>query len=124
MTPLTLTLPYPPTTNNAYLVRGNRKVKTTAARQYAAAVTETLLVNPDAHRCRATLQPGTRLRATITVVPPDKRRRDLSNTEKLATDAIFAWLEADDSSIDELLLRRRAVDRTNPRLVYTLEAIS
>ena len=123
MTPLTVTFPYPPTTNNAYAVRAGRKVKTDTARDYAIKVTEALLTNPDARRARATMHGTPRFRAIITVIPPDKRRRDLANVEKLATDALFKWLGQDDSQIDELILRRRPADKGEPRLVYTLEAI-
>ena len=121
---MTLTLPYPPSTNHAYAVRNGRKIKTTTAREYATEVAWRV-----ADHVRTGEQPpetwgGTRLAATLDVYPPDARRRDLANLEKLALDAVAAQLGFDDSQIDVLTLRRQAIDRTNPRIVLTLEAIA
>lgn len=123
MIPLTVTLPFPPTTNNAYAVRHGRKVKTDTAREYAIKVTEALMTSPDAKRARASMHGHPRLRAVLTLYPPDNLRRDVVNFEKLATDAVFKWLGQDDSQIDELILRRRPADKNSPRLIYTLEAL-
>ena len=120
---MTISLPYPPSTNHAYCVRNGRKVKTAEARAYAGEVAWRV-----ADHVRTGEQPperwnGHRLAVTIDVHPPDLRRRDLANLEKLAIDAVAHQLGFDDSQIDVLTLRRRAVDRTNPRIVLTLEVI-
>ena len=120
---MTLSLPYPPSTNHAYTVRNGRKVKSAEARAYAHEVGWRV-----ADHVRTGEQPppsfdGTRLSVIIDVHPPDLRRRDLANLEKLAIDAVAHQLGFDDSQIDVLTLRRRAVDRTNARIILTLEAI-
>jgi Holliday junction resolvase RusA-like endonuclease len=120
---VTISLPYPPSTNHAYTVRNGRKIKSATARAYAHEVGWRV-----ADHVRTGEQPperwdGRRLHVTIDVHPPDARRRDISNTEKLCVDAVAYQLGFDDSQIDVLTLRRQPVDRTNPRLVLTLEAI-
>jgi crossover junction endodeoxyribonuclease RusA len=120
---VTVTLPYPPTTNHAYLVARGRKVKTQVARDYAHEVmwrvADEMRVDPDGEWPTK----NDRVAVAIVVTPPDRRRRDLGNVEKLAIDAICAQLGIDDSQIDLLTLVRAEVDRQNPRLVITLEAL-
>jgi Holliday junction resolvase RusA-like endonuclease len=117
---MTFDLPYPPTTNHAYLVRGNRKVKTDKARDYAYRVgIEVAKTIKDAPGDFENLT-GKRLAVHIRVNAPDKRRRDLSNTEKLATDAVMHALGLDDSQIDLLTLERGPVNRPHGSLAYTI----
>ena len=103
---MTIELPYPPTTNHAYCVRNGRKVKTSAARAYASEVGYLV-----ADHQRTDEQPppdltNEPLYVHITVHHPDNRRRDLSNTEKLVTDAVFKQLGLDDSRITLLVIER------------------
>jgi Holliday junction resolvase RusA-like endonuclease len=118
---MTVTLPYPPTTNHAYVVRAGRKVKSADARAYAGEVgwriADELRLDP--HEPRPT--PQDRLWCLITMHAPDNRKRDLANIEKLALDALCVALDIDDSQIDQLTLLRGGVDRANPRLVVRLE---
>ena len=121
---MTLELPYPPTTNHAYAVRNGRKVKTTTAREYATEVAWRV-----ADHVRTGEQPPenwtrARLDVHISVYPPDARRRDIANIEKLVVDAAAKQLGFDDSQIDVLTLRRATIDRTNPRVVLTIEALA
>ena len=121
---MTLTLPYPPSTNHAYTVANGRKIKSATARAYAHTVqreTHAQTFNT-LEQWRPTR--NDRLHVTVDVHAPDARRRDLANIEKLAVDAVALQLGFDDSQIDVLTLRRQPVDRTNPRLVLTLEAIA
>jgi crossover junction endodeoxyribonuclease RusA len=120
---VTVTLPYPPSTNHAYAVRNGRKVKSATARAYAHEVGWRV-----ADHVRSGEQPpedysAARLAVTIDVHPPDRRRRDLANVEKLCVDAVAHQLGFDDSQIDALTLRRQAVDRTNPRIILKLEVL-
>ena len=120
---MTVSLPYPPSTNHAYCVRNGRKVKSAEARAYAHEVGWRV-----ADHVRTGEQPperwdGHRLAVTIDVYAPDARKRDLANLEKLALDAACAQLGCDDSQIDVLTLRRGPIDRTNPHIVLTLEVI-
>lgn len=117
----TATLPYPPTTNNAYAVRNGRLVKTTEARDYARDVTERLFQETAWRKFKRSLTGGERFNVIIIVHPPDRLRRDIANTEKLVTDAIFKYLGADDTSIDRMLLER--ADRVvKGQLIVTVTA--
>lgn len=116
---MTLVLPYPPSTNNAYAVLRGRKVKTRAAREYQANVQAACLVQFASQRAGWT--GDTRLKVEVIVHPPDRRRRDLANTEKLAVDAVFDWLGLDDSQIDELRLVRDEV-QSDGLLLVSIEA--
>ena len=120
---MTLTLPYPPSTNTAYAVMNGRKIKTARARQYANEVGWRV-----ADFIRTGEQPPhdfshDRLGVLIDIYPPDARARDIANVEKLVVDAIATQAGFDDSQIDVLTLRRQPIDRTNPRVVVTLEAL-
>lgn len=120
---MTLTLPFPPSTNNAYSTVRGRRVKTASAREYATEVAwrvaDEMRVDPDGEwPTRAD-----RLAVTLTAHAPDARRRDLANLEKLVLDAVCKQLGVDDSQIDRLTLQRGGVDRVNPRLVLRLEAL-
>jgi crossover junction endodeoxyribonuclease RusA len=117
---VTLKLPYPPTTNHAYTVARGRKIKTAVARQYAAhvhyAVADERRVDPDGWYPTTT----DRLRVVVHVHPPDNRKRDLANTEKLALDAVCSALGVDDSQIDQLTLVRGVTLKSDPHLLLTL----
>lgn len=71
---------------------------------------------------RAAWSSDTRLKVEVIVHPPDRRKRDLANTEKLAVDAVFEWLGLDDSQIDELRLVRDEV-QTDGLLVVEIETV-
>lgn len=116
-----ITLPWPPSTNNAYAVRAGRKVKTTEARAYSREVVFHVSTKKAWRALKNELRTGTPLRVTITAHYPDNRRRDLANLEKLVTDAIFEWLGVDDSQIADLRLTR-GQNLPNGALVYTVEA--
>ncbi len=120
-----LTLPFPPSTNTAYANVRGRRVKTKKAREYAEAVTIQCLAHPVAKQRRRdatqSIPPAPpRLTVRIEAFPPDRRRRDLANMEKLAIDAIFAYLGLDDSLIDDLHLTRRELDRPDGHLEVTI----
>jgi len=117
---VTLTLPFPPSTNTAYANVRGRRVKTKKAREYSD------LVLGECYRQRAyeTAWPDApRLAVRIHVYPPDRRKRDLANLEKLAVDAVFKHLGLDDSLIDDLHLVRKELDRPNGRLEITITEV-
>ena len=120
---LTLELPWPPTANHLHTVARGRKIKSATGRAYdnevAWRITTDRRANPEAWRPTRT----DRLAVTLDAYAPDNRRRDLDNLSKAINDAVAAALGFDDSQIDVLTLRRRAVDRTNPRITLTLETI-
>lgn len=114
---MTLTLPWPPSTNTAYANVRGRRVKTKRAREYAAQVTAVCL-----NTC--IVLPTGRLAVRIEAYPPDRRKRDLANLEKLAIDAVFNYLGLDDSLIDDLHLIRRDLDRPNGRIELTITEVT
>jgi len=120
---MTLTLPWAPSANNAYAVVRGRKIKTARAREYAHEVmwrvADEMRVDPDG----GWPTKHDRLTVTIDMYPPDRRRFDVAGKEKLPIDAVCKQLGIDDSQIDVLTLRRAPIDRTNPRVVLTLEAL-
>lgn len=98
------TLPWPPSANHLRMAVRGRLISTQAARDYR-------------ERCLVSmLQQGIpklglagSLTLSITAMPPDNRRRDLSNIIKAAEDSIVAHgLIEDDSLIDRLSVERLA----------------
>jgi crossover junction endodeoxyribonuclease RusA len=120
---MTVTLPFPPSTNHAYATVNGRRVKTAAARAYALEVAHR--VREHARALTQAEQPPPdltteRLAVKIVAHAPDNRRRDLSNLEKLATDAVFKQLGLDDSQVDHLEITRGVKSRNGGSLTYTL----
>ena len=119
-----LVLPFPPSTNTAYATVRGRRVKTKRAREYAEHVQFLCSVNAwcDTWIIKTQeLDVMPRLAVTIEVHPPDRRRRDLANMEKLCVDAVFSYLGMDDSLIDDLHLTRRELDKPHGKLVVTIQ---
>jgi crossover junction endodeoxyribonuclease RusA len=116
---MTIDLPWPPSSNHAYRnLPGKGRAKTKAAREYTASVVDLTRVTPGRRPRRSD-----RVRVTITAYPPDRRKRDLANLEKLAVDAVMTALGLDDSQIDQLQLVRREPSAT-PALVLQLEVLA
>jgi len=96
-------LPWPPSGNHGTRHAGGAHYLTREHVDYRAKVLE--LVNGLKQRA-----PLGRLRVTAHFAVPDKRRRDLDNVWKVASDALqHAGLIWDDSAIDELHLYRTPV---------------
>ena len=96
-------LPYPPTGNRAWRMVNGRMLISREGRRYRQCVAAILA----AHGVRPI--PG-RLAMVVTVRPPDRRRRDLDNTQKGLLDALEAGgAYEDDSQIDLLVVRRESV---------------
>ena len=97
-----LTLPWPPTINHAKHFWRGRVVTSKAARDYRNEVKV----------IAATAAPGidlgeARLEVHIQAFPPDNRKRDLDNIQKVLIDALqAAGLFKDDSQIDYLGVTR------------------
>lgn len=104
-----LTLPFPPSMNTIWRRVGNKTLLSAKGREYrgevANAVISPLADHLGAGRYRFPL--AGRLRVTIHVHAPDKRRRDLDNLPKAIHDALtHAGLWQDDSQIDRLVVER------------------
>lgn len=58
---------------------------------------------------------------TVTLYPPDRRRRDLLNVSKLLHDALeAAGIVHDDAQLDDVRYVRGPIDRATPRAELTL----
>jgi crossover junction endodeoxyribonuclease RusA len=120
---VTLELPWPPALNRYYRHVNGRTLLSRDGRAYRNEVLNTLL-RTGFVRGRS-MPEGARLRVEIQAHVPDRRRRDLDGMLKAVLDALtHARVYEDDSLIDDLRITRAPVDRQNPRLVLTLEAIS
>ena len=113
-----LTLPFPPSTNNLFMTIGRKRPASPKARAYALAVR------------RAVLEAGTpqiasqSVRAVIAAWVPNLRARDLDNLLKAPLDGLVkAGVLADDSLITDIRIYRAGLDRLNPRLTVWLEEL-
>ena len=97
-----LTLPWPPTINLAKLFWRGRVVTSKAARDYRDEVKVAIMQNASG------IDFGeSRLEVHIQAFPPDNRKRDLDNIQKVLIDALqAAGLFKDDSQIDYLGILR------------------
>lgn len=121
---MTLELPWPPSTNTAYANVRGRRVKTKQAREYATRVQWACMdaTRLGHHDPREAFADDARFAVHIEAHPPDRRRRDLGNLEKIAVDAIFDWLGHDDSAIDDLHITRAAPSKPGCIVVTITEA--
>lgn len=115
---MTLTLPWPPTTNHLHTVVRGRKILSAKGREYRGAVLAACLEQSAPRLGQA------RVRVSVIAYPPDRRRRDLDNLHKGILDALtFACIFDDDSQIDELSIIR-AYPEAPGRVLVTIEALS
>ena len=114
---MTLTLPFPPSTNTAYANVRGRRVKTKKAREYTESTQAACM--EQARLNRPNPPPVARLAVRLDLHPPRNGRSDIANYEKLAVDAVFTYLGIDDSLIDDLRIVRHAVEKPG-RLVMTI----
>lgn len=124
--PLTVTVPFPPSVNNAYATvttrQGNktRRVKTWQASEFAKVVREHVYWYLRTIDCRPPVPPW---RLTLHLYPPqDGLKHDASNTVKIPEDALMESIKGDDNDVLEVHVFKHAKDR-QPRLEMTLEHI-
>jgi endodeoxyribonuclease RusA len=118
---LRLVLPWPPTTNNLYATVSGHRVKSAEGRRYDLRVKLVVWRMFD-HRAPADswpLEPP--YRVSIELHAPRRMRYDVANREKAVMDAIFAAIEEDDSTIDDLRIWRGEPDKVNPRCEVLIE---
>lgn len=95
-------LPYPPTVNTYWRHTSRGTYLTTRARQFRIEVAE---IVADCETFRG------RLRVSVELTMPDRRKRDIDNTVKALLDALaHAGVICDDEQIDELRVRRLRVE--------------
>ena len=102
-------LPFPPSVNTYWRSIGRgRVIISQAGRKYRQAVVDT--VRPQTQAAGGGRRTPPRLGMILDAFPPDRRRRDLDNMLKAPLDALtYAGVYEDDSQIDVLTMRRRAV---------------
>lgn len=115
---LVLTVPLPPTTNNAYSQgRNGRRFLVQSGKDYKADIHDRVKIFSQGWR------PTGKLRLTIGLVFPDNRRADISNRIKLLEDALAEALGFDDRDIWQLYVWRSEPDKLNSRCEVRLEEI-
>ena len=114
---MTLVLPFPPTANNLTAVVGRRRILTKKGREYRADALAAI------QEQRLPRYGAMRLKVTLTLHAPDRRKRDLANFEKAPIDALaFAGVFDDDSQIDHLTLIRGEVGKPG-KVIVKLEPL-
>lgn len=108
---MTLTLPYPPSVNHYWRKWHNRMVISREGRAYRKEVCALLATSIQRSGNGPRKPPaGGRIALAMDAFPPDHRRRDLDNIQKALLDALtHAGTYEDDSQIDLLITRRRAI---------------
>jgi len=118
----TITLPWPPTVNTikaAIVVKGRtRMILSKKGRQYFDTVAGIIMETKPRRFGSA------RLKIIIFCYPPDRRRRDLGNLDKVLMDSLQkAGVYDDDSQIDVQTFFRGGLCKNGGRVVVRLEEI-
>lgn len=97
---ISIDLPFPPSTNNAYATFQGRRILSTKGREYHVRVAERVIL-AGSPRIEG------RLAVWLHIHPPDRRARDIANFEKLCIDGLAkAGVFDNDNQIDDLRLSR------------------
>jgi crossover junction endodeoxyribonuclease RusA len=107
---INITLPFPPSTNTYYRnVRVGSKQFTKISERGRKYKTECFWLLKQQKACKRLSHS---LRVTITLFPPDAKRRDLDNFNKALLDVMtHAGVYLDDSQIDHLTIVRAQVQK-------------
>ena len=115
-----LTLPWPPSVNHYWFQKGNRRFIGAKGKKFREDV-QGILDNHRLDETRHIIFNVDRLKVSINVFQPDRRKRDLDNLFKATLDALqHAGMYEDDSQIDDLRIVRLDVDKENPRLEVSI----
>ncbi len=113
-----ITLPWPPSVNRMWRSVRGRNILSAAGRDYRENGLK--VVSAQAPRCWPA---EVRLSVSISVYPPDRRRRDLDNMPKAVLDLLtHAGVYVDDSQIDRLEIVRRE-NHPGGRVIVELRAL-
>ncbi len=118
---LTLTLPVPPSANHLWRNLHGATLLSKAARTYRKVVGEAVLIRGPG----VSLPLTGRLRLTLVLTAPDRRRRDLDNCIKPIQDALThagVWL--DDEQIDILTAHRNPPDPQQPGVYVAISEVA
>lgn len=114
-----LTLPWPPSVNRYWRSVNGRVLIAAAGRKYRTDVGLIVMLGS-----RETMGAAP-VSVTIDAWYPDMRKRDLDNTLKAPLDALTgAGVWFDDSQIEQILIRKRGIDREKPRLEIRIDRLS
>ena len=121
--PIRITLPWPPSVNSMWraVPRGKccANILSAKGREYR----ERALLEIASQGETLRMLTG-RLRVTLDLFPPTRRRMDVDNYSKASLDVLtHAKVWADDEQIDDLHILRCPVDRKNPRVIVTITEI-
>ena len=110
MNSITLEIPYPPSVNSIYrhAVRGKHSVMfmTDKGKKYQQVIRAIMLEQGSPRFGLA------RLHIVVEAFPPDRRKRDLGNLDKVLMDSLEkAQVFEDDSQIDRLTYIRKSVEK-------------
>lgn len=114
-----VTLPVPPSLNNAYKNVKRGRVLTKEAKDYKESAKQHIEKLARQFRCPV----GARFALSMKLYFSSNHRRDVSNCAKLPEDALSEVLGFDDCRVDRLLVERSGVDAANPRCEITLEVL-
>lgn len=110
MNPLRCFLPWPPTLNHLYpRAKHGRRYLSPEGKRYKAGAVAVL----QSHTTGNAAFPLVHAQVRIIAFPPDRRRRDLANLEKIVGDSLeTAGVVDDDALIERLVIERGPVRET------------
>lgn len=112
-----LNLKYPPSVNTYWGFHGNRRFLTTRANAFKNHVSEQVI-----ETCTPKLGKA-RIELTVTLCPPDKRKRDIDNVLKSLIDSLCqAGVFDDDEQVDVLMVQRGEIVKGG-RTVVMIETL-
>lgn len=117
----TVTLPIPPSLNNAYKNVRHGRVLSEAAKDYKFRAKEEIAWTLAIQKFKAPAD--ARFALSLKLYFSSSHRRDVSNCVKLPEDSLAEVLGFDDSRVDRLLVERGGIDKQNPRCEITLEVL-
>ena len=115
---LVIQIPWPPSANTYYRHVGHKILISKKGRAYQKAIQVQAMVEhwERFFRCRLSI--------TILACPPDRRRRDLDNTQKVIFDSLQnAGIYDDDEQIDFFSIERKEVEKPG-KVILKIERIN
>lgn len=123
---LILTLPYPPTANNLFINAGRRRVKSDEYKAWIALAEGVLMSQiPTLRRAGIKTRFEGEFHYTLTVIRPDRRRRDIDNLNKATLDFLKSSGVIEDDCLTKTLFNQWSDDAPRAAdVTVTLESAS
>lgn len=121
MRDLILVLPLPPSVNNLYATVNGRRRLSVAGQEFKQHAG--WLVRKAVAEQQWSAWASDRFALSLRLFTPDRRRRDVDNVVKVATDAIFEAIHIDDSAVTRVTAERGGVDPAHPRCEVVVSVI-